>query len=141
MTQSSFEYVFRIRLRDTDAAGVLFFSRLLEHAHDAFEALMHQLGHPLSELLSNGGTHLPLVHAEADYLAPMRLGDQVLVHIQVLKLGPRSFTLAYSFESPDGVNSARAKTVHVAMHPQNGKTGTLPAFLRDAIQSSGLTQK
>ncbi len=134
MTQYGFEYCFDIRLRDTDAAGVLFFACLLEHAHDAYEALMDQLDHPLSEMLRNADAHLPLVHAEADYLAPLRLGDRVQVGIQVAKLGRRSFTLSYAFTTPDGRICARAATTHVALNPQLGKAMELPTTLRDALR-------
>ncbi len=134
MTQYGFEYCFDIRLRDTDAAGVLFFACLLEHAHDAYEALMDQLDHPLSEMLHNADPHLPLVHAEADYLAPLCLGDRVRVGIQVARLGLKSFTLSYVFATPDGHIRARAATAHAAMDPKLGKAVELPRTLRDALR-------
>ncbi len=140
MTQTGFEYCFSIRLRDTDAAGVLFFARLLEHAHDAYETLMDQLDHPLPDLLHNASFHLPLVHAEADYLAPLRLGDRVRVSIQVAKLGRRSFTLSYAFATPDGRICARAATVHVAIDAREGKKEALPEPLREALQGLGVIQ-
>ncbi len=126
---------FSIRLRDTDAAGVLFFSRLLEHAHDAYESWMTALGFPLARLLEDGA-HLPLVHVEADYLAPLRLGDEVEVIIDVRRLGNSSFELGYDFLLADKQKAAHAASVHVVMDPSNGQSMALPEDLRRAISDA-----
>lgn len=127
------EYLFSIRLRDTDAAGVLYFSRLLDHAHDAYEALMDDIGQPLQAMLDGAVVHLPLVHAEADYLAPLRLGDRIRVRVRLDKLGRSSFTLAYAFIADSGLEAARAATVHVAIRPDTGEPMALPSDLAQAL--------
>lgn len=62
----------RIPFQHVDAAGVLFFARLFEHAHQVYEGFMEVIGWPLPQLLGEGALMLPIVHAEADYRSPMR---------------------------------------------------------------------
>ncbi len=130
MSAKPFEYRFSIRLHDTDGAGVLFFAHLLRHAHDAYEAFMEQAGFSLAELIAGAGPLLPLVHAEADFLAPLRHGEQMCVRLGLSRLGSSSFTLAYEFLGSDGNIRARARTVHVALAAAGGKSVPLPDGLR-----------
>lgn len=129
-----FDYRFCVRLHDTDAAGVMFFAHLFRYAHDAYEACLSMLGLDLASLIAAGGPQLPLVHAEADYRAPLRHGDQVWVRVTLERLGNQSFTLGYLFAGVDGRERARARTVHVAMDPLLGGPVNLPSALRNALE-------
>ncbi len=130
MSPEPFEYRFSIRLHDTDAAGVLFFAHLLRYAHDAYEAFMEQAGFSLAGLIAGAGPQLPLVHAEADFLAPLRHGQQGRIRLRLVRLGSSSFTLEYTFLGSDGNIRARARTVHVALAAAGGKSVPLPEALR-----------
>lgn len=132
MTTLNQEYPFHIRLHDTDAAGVLFFAHLLRQAHDAYETFMESAGLDLPRLLRQG-PHLPLVHTEADYLAPLRHGDRGRIRLSLAKLGKSSFTLAYAWRREDGTLCARALSVHVAMDPASGRSIPLPPELSAAL--------
>lgn len=115
-----FRYSTCLKLRDTDAAGVAFFASYYAVAHDAYEAFLSENGRPLSSWLDE--VHLPIVHSEADYQAPLRLGDPFVVEVTCLKIGKRSFTLSYIFCS-EGKVLASLKTVHVAVQfDLNSKT-------------------
>lgn len=133
MQPSQFDYSFRIALHDTDAAGVLFFAHLFRHAHDAYERFMQHLGYPLATLIETGERHLPLVHAEADYQAPLRHGMQVHIRLQVARLGQHAFDLEYGFTTASGKTAARARTVHVCIDPSAGTPAPLPESLRAAL--------
>ena len=78
-----------VRLHHTDAAGVLFYSRLFELVQEAFETAMEAGGLPLGELLRDRGFRIPVVHAEADYTAPVRVGDVLEVRL-AFEAGTRS---------------------------------------------------
>lgn len=133
MTDSDLQaFGFTVRLQDTDAAGVIFFPHLLHHAHDAYDEFLRHSGIELARLLTEG-PHLPIVHCAADYLAPMRLGDRVLVRMSRIALGERSFTLGYRFADAAGKPVARVRTVHVAIDAATGKARPLPQHLRRAL--------
>ncbi|WP_459870783.1 acyl-CoA thioesterase [Endothiovibrio diazotrophicus] len=126
---------FHVALHDTDAAGVLFFAHLLRHAHDAYEGLMAAGGMPLAGVVAEGAFHLPIVHCEADYRAPLRHGDKVAVAVTVARVGESAFTLRYRFTA-GGEEAAAATTVHVALDPASRAKRPLPAPLR-ALLAAG----
>jgi 1,4-dihydroxy-2-naphthoyl-CoA hydrolase len=133
LAQSVFEYEIRIRLHDTDAAGRLFFANLFRQAHDAFEAFMIAIGHPLDALIRDRTLLLPLIHAEADYRRPMAHGDQVRIQLWVRELRQRSFEMSYRFLDSQGQEAASAKTIHILVTGETQLAEALPEALRDAL--------
>jgi 1,4-dihydroxy-2-naphthoyl-CoA hydrolase len=130
------EYPFAVRLANTDAAGVLFYAQLFRHAHDAYEAWMAAIGHPLDAMIRGGGPALPIVHAQADYRLPMRHGDMIRVCISVEEIGGRSFAIGYRFVNAEGRPAATARTVHAAIDPNGLGALALPADLRAALRQA-----
>jgi 1,4-dihydroxy-2-naphthoyl-CoA hydrolase len=128
-------FEFTVRLAQTDAAGVMFFARQFELAHLAYEQLLEHLGVPLPADLARSGTLLPIVHAEADYVAPLRLGDRVRVSVWLRSLGRRSFAIEYEFQRADGTPTGRAQTVHVALDAGRQRAVDLPEAIRRKLES------
>jgi len=127
-----------VRLQHTDAAGVVFFARFFEIVHLAFEDFLDALGHPLPQDLALADVAYPIVHASADYRAPLRLGQRIVVEVSVAEVKSRSFSLEYAILLPDGTQTARARTVHVAVDGNvRGHWAELPADLRAALEASG----
>lgn len=122
----AFEHRFRLRFGDVDAAGRMFFARLFDHAHAAYEDLLDSLGADLRAVIDGGGA-LPLAQAQADYLQPMALGEDVVVVVKVARIGRSSFTLAYAFLDSRGGLRARARTTHVWVPPPSDVERSLPA--------------
>ena len=130
-----FQYSSQVRLRDTDCAGLVFFPRLLEMAQDAYEAFCDQAGLSIAARLKGDGPILPIVHCEADFLQPLRLGDRFAVEVLLARLGETSFALAYRFVSDDGAEVARVRTVHVAMSRVTSRSELMPADIRAKLSS------
>jgi 1,4-dihydroxy-2-naphthoyl-CoA hydrolase len=137
MELEPFAYEFRVRLHDTDAAGVLFFGHLFRHLHDAYESFMGSIGFPLPELIAPPATvapvALPIVHAEADYARPLRHGDTIRVHLTVAEVRTRSFALDYRLEDQGGQHCASARTVHILRASDAADPPRLPERLRLAL--------
>ncbi|MGQ9660100.1 MAG: acyl-CoA thioesterase [Thermochromatium sp.] len=134
MIDQHFQYDDRIRLHDTDAAGRLFFAHLFRHLHDAFEAFMEHIGHPLDAMLHAGTIRLPLTHAEADYRRPLRHGDRVRIEVWVEELRRRSFAVGYRCLSESGEEMATARTVHVLVTDEVQVDESLPEPLRAVLE-------
>lgn len=122
-----------VRLHDTDAAGVIYFASLLRMAHEAFEAALENAGLHLGDVLATGEILTPVVHAEADYLAPLRLSDRVRIEVHADRVGDTSFSISYRFVKQSDQVAAHAKTVHVAIDRTNGSKKTLPDALRSLL--------
>lgn len=129
MTSPVFEYGYRIRLHDTDAAGRLFFAHLFRHAQDALEAFMEHIGFQVDRMIREGELLLPLTHAEADYRRPLRHGDRVRVQVWVRDLRRRSFAIGYRFLDEQGEEAATATTVHVLVIDETRVGECLPQAL------------
>jgi acyl-CoA thioesterase FadM len=76
----------------------------------------------------------PLVHAEADYLAPLRFGDDVRVELVLAVLGASSTAYAYRIKKPDGQVAATGETRHVWVDGATFRPTALPAALRDFLR-------
>ncbi len=123
-----YAYRFKVRLHDVDHAGVMFFARLFVHAHDAYEDFMAGKGMAIGDLIAQG-VRLPIVHASADYLLPLRHDETIEVALEIGPPGQTSFTLNYKFCCGDELR-ARLQTVHVFIDVQSGLPATLPDTIR-----------
>ncbi len=85
-TMATFTYKRRIAFHETDAAGVVYFANFF---HLAEEAETHAIA-SLGSIVSHDGYLYPRVHAEADYLAPLRFFDEVSVHCHIVRIGSSS---------------------------------------------------
>lgn len=132
-----FVYSLSVRLHHTDAAGVIFCSRLLELAHEAYEAWLEQVGLGLDRLLEQGRLRLPVVALEAEFAQPIRVGDRLQVELVLTRRGEHSYQVAYRFRDPAGRVKARAVTRHVALDGVQGKPAALPAALRRVVDGAG----
>jgi len=104
-----FEHDVTVRFFEVDRAGILFLGRVIEHCHATFEELLATAGHDLESHFSTSSWGMPLVHAEADFIRPMRMGDRLRVSLRVERLGGRSITFAYAISgAEDGALRARA---------------------------------
>ena len=134
MPAEPYAYSLRIRLHDTDAAGVMFYGHLFRHAHDAYESFMEQLGFPLHDLIGTADAghkvRLPIARAQARYERPLRLGDRVRVDLWVTEIRRRSFALHYRFLDEQGRTCATAQTLHCLVGEDDAG---LPEGLRNAL--------
>jgi YbgC/YbaW family acyl-CoA thioester hydrolase len=125
-------YAATISLGDTDSAGVLFYARLFELVQRAFEAHLTARGLALQRCFDEG-IIAPVVHAEADYRAPLRLGDAVTVETSVESIGDSSVRMAYIVRLGDGTLAAEALVVHVCVG-EDGRSVPVSEKLRRALE-------
>jgi 1,4-dihydroxy-2-naphthoyl-CoA hydrolase len=124
---------YQVRLHDTDAAGVIYFASLLRIAHEVFERFMSDAGLEIGQLLDTVPYLLPIVHAEADFKAPIKLGMRLQVQFSVKRLGTSSFTTRYVFAGADGRLMGGAEIVHAAIARPGGLKTDLPGPLVQAL--------
>jgi len=138
----AFEYLFYLGMSSLDAAGVLFYPELFRHAHDAYEAFMAERGADLAGLLREGRIGLPVAHASADYLRPLRHGERVRVQVEVSRMGEHSFTIRCALSNAQGALCAQVECVHVCVDPRTGRSAALPEGLRAklGVEPSGETR-
>ena len=124
----------RVFLRDTDATGVIYFSVLLQYALEAFEEFLHREKKPLSTLFKKG-YFCPIVHTEADYKAPIRVGDELSIELSLIKLSNRSFTIGADFKKiPSLISAGHTKIVHAFVFKGEEVASIIPKELADILE-------
>jgi len=129
-TQSEFKVTRRVEFSDTDMEGIMHFSNFFRFMETAEHAFLRSLGY--SAVLSRNGLSvcLPRVHAECNYLAPLRFEDEVLIHLLVQRKGKRSLTYQFRFYRLNGLDSievARGQVTAVcAARQPNGSFKAVP---------------
>ena len=128
-----------VRFHEIDRAGIAYFTRAYEYCHAAFEEmLVAALGVDLERFFSESAWMMPLVHSEADYAAPMRISDRLVVELRVERLGASSITFAYRITGEDGVARAQLRLVHACISRADFRKRPLPESLVEGLKRLGL---
>ncbi len=89
---SVFVHTRRIAFHETDAAGVMHFSRVLCLVEEAEHDAMHSMGIPIL----NEANGWPRVRIEADYRSPLKQGDMAEVKVSIQRVGASSVTWGFT---------------------------------------------
>ena len=123
-----------IHLHDTDAAGILFFSNQFTMMHDAYESLLESVGFGFRSLIESKDFFFPIVHAESDYKAPLKVGDRIAIHTKLEKIGKTSVIFSYEIFKSDKTLVGVGKTVHVTTDKKKKTKVPIPADMREALK-------
>jgi 4-hydroxybenzoyl-CoA thioesterase len=123
-----------VRFEEVDAAGIAFFPRFAAWGHEAMEAFFDQVAGGYVDLIMRRRIGFPAVKLEAEFLAPVRYGDVVVIETSVSHLGNRSATFTYRMRCGE----RRVATLHhtvvisdlVAM-----RSTDMPADVRAALEA------
>lgn len=120
----------RVRMHDTDMAGILYFPRQFRFVHDCLEDLMQSEGITYQQIFHHEKFVFVVIHAESDYLSPLTVGEDLEIHLATEKIGNTSFTLGYNiFRKRDKKLVGKAKTVHVTLDAETRNKIPLPKKL------------
>lgn len=121
-----FSYERPIRFADTDAAGVVYFPRLLNLCHEAYEASLEAAGIGLAQFFGSEHRAIPITHVEADFRRPLRVGDRPVVELTAALESEHAFQIFYRISLGD-VLAATATTRHVCIDPISKTRSPLPS--------------
>jgi 1,4-dihydroxy-2-naphthoyl-CoA hydrolase len=125
-----------VRFQDVDAAGTIYFPRVLEYFGDVYLALLTKAGLDVPGMLRRKEMAAPLAHAEADFLSPLFFGDAVEVELVKAKLGRTSATFGHRIKKA-GVVTSVGTTVHIFVDGGTFKPIEVPSGLRALIDAAG----
>ncbi len=87
-----------VRFGDVDPAGIVYFPKIYDYIHQAFEELWDvHVGKRYYHLLGEEQLGFPLVHSEVDFKHPLHFGDRPVIRVTCFKLGRTSLGLHYRF--------------------------------------------
>ena len=123
-------YTRRVTFADTDAAGVVHFSKILCYVEEAEHAYLLALG--LDVVSDREGW--PIVKVDVDYRRPLKFNDEVDISIEPFSGGRSSVSWSFAAFCDGGmVAEGIITTVRV---DGNGKAQELPEILREKISKS-----
>jgi len=115
-----------LRLHQTDSAGIAYFGSVFVLIHECYESFLD-----IAAILEEGKYLVPIVHAEADYRAMIKLSDKITVEMGLGDTGRSSYTLVYRLTNQRGEVVAEAKTIHSVVDRKTGKPIEMPTSIRD----------
>jgi 1,4-dihydroxy-2-naphthoyl-CoA hydrolase len=127
---------YTIKLHDTDTAGILFYANQFRIIHDIYEKFLSQIGFDFRGRFERGDFYIPIIHAEADFLQPLKVGDTIEIALNVARVGQTSFTLQYTLVDLDGTAVGTARTVHVTIDPRSLKKIDLPEKFKIKLENA-----
>jgi acyl-CoA thioester hydrolase len=106
----------RIEFSDTDAGGIAHFARFFVFMEIAEHELLRLLGtdpgawhHPDGRVIG-----WPRVASSCEFLSPVRFGDEIEIHLRMVRVGRTSLTFGFALSlAADGRPVARGRTTTV----------------------------
>ncbi len=96
-------YARRIRFDEIDAAGVMYFARIIHLAHEAIEHTYWTLGWPISRQFAELDAGMPILEAHASFRRPLRLDDEVQVVVLRKAMAEKTVDLTVQVRLDDAV--------------------------------------
>ena len=121
-----FHHTIRVRFAETDAMGIVHHSRYLPYLEEVRVAYLRHLGHPYSELRSEGFEYAVL-ECFVQYRRPLRFDEEVDVHLVLASVARTTFQMAYLLTVAGEVR-ATGVTVHGCITTA-GRPTRLPEWL------------
>ncbi len=139
--QVSFSVQIPIRFADVDAAGIVYYPRLLHICHQAFEELYQQRGPvPYHQWCQEKGLGFPTRRLEVDFDAPVLHAGPVTIDVSSSEIGTSSVCFHFrgrQMALADGkdVDCFRAKAWKVCCAIEGLQSTPIPQDVRDVLQS------
>ncbi len=132
--------LFTVAFDEADREGIVFFGNYFRLAHRALEQFLPTIGISWPEWFTNSEWGVPLRHVEADYVRPLRPGDEYQVQIAVERMTTSSVEFSYVLQDYGGGVFARLKTVHVFVRRDDLGKVEIPRAVRERL-TVGMTSR
>lgn len=138
MTPNKFEKLHKIKFAECDPAGIVFYPQYFVMFNNLLEAwvdhLLPEVG--FAGYIAELKYGMPSVRIEADFKSVSRMGDDVVLSLEVERIGSKSLTLQLMCRSPEGEVRISVTQVLVTTSLLTHKAIEIPAVLRQALASS-----
>lgn len=120
------EFRTKIKLHDTDAAGLLFYGRQFFIVNDLYEIFLEKIQYPVASLLKECDFFTPVIHTEAQFLSPLFPGDDIKIVMELEKIGRSSITYFYKIFDTHNKLVGTVKNTHVCTNKKTKQSTPLP---------------
>ncbi len=127
-----FVYTMRVRFRDTDMQGHVYFANYFVFCDEALGAYMRATGMPWQDMVRSG-TDMYYVNATCDYMGSARFEEDVHIETRISKLGTSSFTSSFTIRNERQETLAKASVTSVCVDPKTREKVRVPNAFRAAV--------
>ena len=125
-TTYPFSHTIRVRFAETDAMGIVHHGRYLPYLEETRVAYLRHLGHPYTELRSEG-LDFAVLECFVQYRQPLHFDEEVVVQLDLAAASRTTFQMTYLLTVDDEVR-ATGVTVHGCITAA-GRPTRLPPWL------------
>lgn len=130
---SSYQETLRVRFRDTDAQGHMFFANYLVFADEVAGNYMRELGFDWSDI-ENLPCYVFTANASCDYIHECHSGDEVCVEVAYERIGNTSATLGFWMTRvSDNRALAKGSFAQVFVNRETRTPTPVPPSVREAF--------
>jgi len=135
-----FKAVRSVEFHETDMAGIVHYSNFFRYMETAEHGFFRSLGFSVVTENTDPPIGWPRVHAECDYLQPLRFEDEIEIHILVSEKKSKSLSYVFRFRklnaSPPVEVARGSLTVVCVTHDKDGrmKAAPIPKAVADRIE-------
>jgi acyl-CoA thioester hydrolase/1,4-dihydroxy-2-naphthoyl-CoA hydrolase len=122
----------KIRFREADPAGILFFGQIAGITHDVFEEFVQHIGFSWKEWFSSGPWGTPIRHLSCDFRAPFFPGQTYEVQVSTKKIGESSFTMHYQYQRDDKIHAV-VEVVHAIIDGNTFTKRQIPQIIVERL--------
>jgi acyl-CoA thioester hydrolase len=129
----------KIEYVDTDMSGIVHFSRFLVFMENTEHAFLKAIGAGVHWREEDGRElSWPRVSVACEYLSPARFGDELEIHLQVVRKGLRSMTYGFEVRRGDMVLAKGRSTCAccVMNDPTGIKAVPIPEWIAERIEEA-----
>ena len=133
----------KVRFCDFDSSGVIHFHNLLKLSHEAWEESIEIYGIPYQDIFPDFSIRksqilFPIVNCEANFFAPIKIGDFLKVKISPNKINSHLFQVN-SFFIKNENKVAEGKIIHCSLDVDSRNKIALPNQLERWIEASNVS--
>ncbi|GMR24952.1 MAG: hypothetical protein BMS9Abin39_0224 [Ignavibacteria bacterium] len=127
----------RINFFDCDPAGILFYGNIFFLCHSAYEEMISSFDLKLN-YWQNEEFVVPITRSNANYLNPLKTGDELTIDVNVSELRKSSFELSYTCRNQSGDLCIEVKTVHVFIDKNSWQKKESPPEIKEKLKTHGV---
>ena len=135
-----FKAVRSVEFHETDMAGIVHYSNFFRYMETAEHGFFRSLGFSVVTENTDPPIGWPRVHAECDYLQPLRFEDEVEIHMLVSEMKSKALSYVFRFRKLNAsppLEVARGKLTVVCVTPEADgkmKATPIPKVIADKIE-------
>ncbi len=131
----NFTYNREVRTYEVDFQQIVHNAIYFYFFEEARIEYLKNLGFSIKGEISIEGSQFVIVHNEADYVEPARLGDALNILVRISRIGRSSFTYELKIVREDGTHICSGRTTVVTIDKNSGRPKSIPEVLRKTVET------